>query len=175
MKRKSFIVHHLTPWILNNGFDRRAEQPANIPESLDHSIAGVQPETSATDQTDSTAMVSAPHMDTDQYPYSSYTQDTLQNNTSHRSLQPATAAPPQSWQSPGGIAPQQTQQIPMMARPPSHPYRAETVWNAGSYPPPPSQPSFDYPRYRDDQHWAAGEGNYYNMPVSEMMSFEFKR
>jgi hypothetical protein len=89
-----------------------------------------------------------------------------------RGMHPPTAAPPQTWQGPNSIAPQQTHIAPppqMLPRPPQG-YRDDS-WN-GSYdhahqaPNPivagPSAPTYEY-RYRDDQtDWVGGPNDYYD-------------
>ncbi|KAH7888811.1 hypothetical protein F5I97DRAFT_1855699 [Phlebopus sp. FC_14] len=98
-----------------------------------------------------------------------------------RGIQPPTAAPPQSWQGPNAIAPQQThmappQPPPMLPRP-GHPYR-DGPWVAGfDQPPPhmvtgPSGPAYDY-RYRDDQpEWAQAPPNEYPYGPPYEQSYE---
>lgn len=77
-----------------------------------------------------------------------------------RGIQPPTAAPPQSWQAPNAIAPQQTHMAPpqppsgMLPRP-TQPYR-DGPWVTGFEQPPPHMvagpSSAPYPyRYRDEQ------------------------
>lgn len=91
-------------------------------------------------------------------------------------MHPPTAGPPQTWQGPNSIAPQQTHIGPppqMLSRPP-HEFR-DDAWN-GSYDPTsqtpnpivagPSAPGYDY-RYRDDQpNWVGGPNDYYDPSVS---------
>jgi hypothetical protein len=93
-----------------------------------------------------------------------------------RGMHPATAAPPQTWQAPNGIAPQQTHlALPRSA----HSYREDVPWD-GSYdhaiPPgstivgttPPT--GYDY-RYRDDQpDWVGGSSDYYDPSVSMILA-----
>ncbi|KAF9244866.1 hypothetical protein BU15DRAFT_71233 [Melanogaster broomeanus] len=85
---------------------------------------------------------------------------------SPRAMQPPTAAPPQSWQAPNAIAPQQThmappQPLPGMLPRPAQPYRDGPWVTPFDHPPPthmvggPSGPAYDY-RYRDDPpEWAS--------------------
>ncbi|KAF8415960.1 hypothetical protein L210DRAFT_965505 [Boletus edulis BED1] len=99
-----------------------------------------------------------------------------------RGIQPPTAAPPQSWQAPSAIAPQQTH---MTAQPPSgmlprpaQPYR-DGPWVTGFEQPPPhmvggpSGPSYAY-RYRDEQtDWAAAApGDYAYDPATYEQPYE---
>lgn len=93
-------------------------------------------------------------------------------------MQPPTSAPPQSWQAPNGIAPQQTHLHPQPPMPPRTHYRDDT-WAGGyhHHPQDPSAPApmavdqtqptgYDY-RYRDDQPtWLENPDNYYSQPVS---------
>ncbi|EGO25802.1 hypothetical protein SERLADRAFT_466451 [Serpula lacrymans var. lacrymans S7.9] len=98
-------------------------------------------------------------------------------NAAPRALHPPTAGPPQSWQAPNGIAPQQTHMAPpppppsMMARPP---YRDE-AWESFNQPNivgGPGAPGFDY-RYRDDQTGWVGDANDYAYdPASYEQAYE---
>ncbi|EMD37492.1 hypothetical protein CERSUDRAFT_123436 [Gelatoporia subvermispora B] len=97
-----------------------------------------------------------------------------------RSMHPATAAPPQTWQAANGIAPQQThmaapppaQQQHMMQRHPD-PYREDPGW-AGTFHQPSPQPmvtgapqEYDY-RYRDDQsQWVGSTNDYYGQTYDQ--------
>lgn len=88
-----------------------------------------------------------------------------------RGMQPPTAAPPQSWQAPNAIAPQQAHMAPpqppsaLLPRP-TQPYR-DGPWVTGFEQPPPhmvagpSGPPYGY-RYRDEQtDWATAPPNDY--------------
>ncbi|KAL4074033.1 hypothetical protein V8B97DRAFT_1937732 [Scleroderma yunnanense] len=96
-----------------------------------------------------------------------------------RGMQPPTAAPPQSWQAPNAIAPQQTHMQPpqppgMLPRP--HPYR-DGPWVAGFDQSPqmvsgPSNGPFEY-RYRDDQPgWVPPPGDFPYDPATYQSSYE---
>jgi hypothetical protein len=90
------------------------------------------------------------------------------------------AAPPQTWQAPNGIAPQQTHLAPpphMMPRT-THPYREDAPWD-GTYdhtvPPTstivggPAGTDYEY-RYRDDQpDWVGGSSDYYDPSASKFL------
>jgi len=91
-----------------------------------------------------------------------------------RVMHPATAAPPQTWQAPNGIAPQQTHIAPpqphILHR--AQAYR-EDAWDGYDHAPHPADAmggtattGYDY-RYRDDQtSWVGGTSDYYNPSVS---------
>lgn len=96
-------------------------------------------------------------------------------HTPNRGMQPPTAAPPQSWQAPNAIAPQQThitspQTAAMLARQ-THPYRDEPWVTPFNQPPPhmvagPSAAGYDY-RYGDDRsEWAPPANDYPYDPAS---------
>ncbi|KIK45091.1 hypothetical protein CY34DRAFT_801945 [Suillus luteus UH-Slu-Lm8-n1] len=96
-------------------------------------------------------------------------------HTPTRGMQPPTAAPPQSWQAPNAIAPQQThitspQTAAMLARQ-THPYRDEPWVTPFNQPPPhmvagPSAAGYDY-RYGDDRsEWAPPANDYPYDPAS---------
>ncbi|KAG9316497.1 hypothetical protein JVU11DRAFT_2539 [Chiua virens] len=99
-----------------------------------------------------------------------------------RGMQPPTAAPPQSWQGPNAIAPQQTHMAPpqppsgLLPRP-AQPYR-DGPWVTGFEQPPPhmvagpSAPPYGY-RYRDEQtEWAAPPGEYAYDPATYEQPYE---
>ncbi|KDQ57596.1 hypothetical protein JAAARDRAFT_58185 [Jaapia argillacea MUCL 33604] len=116
------------------------------------------------------AMPSAPpdglvHPSAGSFPYAVYPQTI---HAAPRAMHPATAAPPQSWQAPNGIAPQQTHMPPSQAHliPRPHPFE-EGRWNEGYHQPQPAPmvptapAPYDY-RYRDDQAaWGVGTSTEY--------------
>lgn len=100
-----------------------------------------------------------------------------------RPMQPATSAPPQTWQAANGIAPHQTHighphQHPHMMPRTQNPYGRDDHWNESFHPMGPNDgthinPMSDNPagyydsRFRDDhQSWAGGAQDYYDQPVS---------
>jgi hypothetical protein len=94
-------------------------------------------------------------------------------------MHPATAAPPQTWQAPNGIAPQQTHIAPpqphILHR--AQPYREDT-WDGYDHTPHPADAiggpastGYDY-RYRDDQTaWVGGANDYYNPSVRQSLGY----
>lgn len=87
------------------------------------------------------------------------------------------AAPPQSWQTPNGIAPQQTHMAPAAHMMPRHPHEyqedPQAAWNAyHHHPAAPPQPmvqnvpqEYDY-RYREEPpNWVATASEYYHQQV----------
>jgi hypothetical protein len=107
------------------------------------------------------------------YPYQVYTTPL---HPGPRGMHPATAGPPQSWQGPNSIAPQQTHMAPQML-PRPQPYRDDS-WDgsydhssqgAGPIVGGPNSASYDY-RYRDDQTgWVGGPNDYYDPSASAVV------
>lgn len=111
-----------------------------------------------------------------QQPFS-YTVYTTPMDVSQRVMQTPTAGPPQTWQGPNGIAPQQTHMAPP---PPStllprDAFRDNHTWTGANYhqaPPPTSvivpnhTPEYEYPQYRDSQgNWAPPNPEFYSQQV----------
>lgn len=95
----------------------------------------------------------------------------------HGAMHPSTAAPPQSWQTPNGIAPQQTHMTPAPHMMPRHPHEYQdehqAAWAAyHQQQAAPAQPivptvpqEYDY-RYREDPpNWVATASEYYHQQV----------
>ena len=103
------------------------------------------------------------------FPYQVYTTPL---HPGPRGMHPATAAPPQTWQGPNSIAPQQTHMAPPQMLPRPQSYRDDS-WDGNyehaSQPPivgGPNAPGYDY-RYRDDQtDWVGGPNDYYDPSAS---------
>ncbi|PCH43721.1 hypothetical protein WOLCODRAFT_138547 [Wolfiporia cocos MD-104 SS10] len=106
------------------------------------------------------------------YPYHIYG---VPADVARGAMHPPTAAPPQTWQSTNGIAPQATHMHPPPPPQPHmiDPYRQDPGW-ASAYPQPPPQahpsamvgappPEYDY-RYRDDQQRGWADATYYQPP-----------
>jgi hypothetical protein len=106
-------------------------------------------------------------------PGASFTYQTYQAQLppAARTMHPSPAAPPQTWQAPNSIAPEQTQgHLPQQIIQPRGPYREDT-WDPTYQPtgPPtgpidhPSAPGYDYPdqAWSSDQYFAQGVGGPY--------------
>lgn len=107
-------------------------------------------------------------------------------DVAQRAMQTPTAGPPQTWQGPNGIAPQQTHMAPPPPSAPHmiprDPYRDNQAWNGASYhqPPPPANvmvpnhtPEYEYQQYRDGQAgWVPPAPEFYSQPVSHLPVFD---
>ncbi|KAK7692649.1 hypothetical protein QCA50_004282 [Cerrena zonata] len=95
----------------------------------------------------------------------------------HGTMHPSTAAPPQSWQTPNGIAPQQTHMTPAAHMMPRHPHEyqddQQTAW-AYHHQAAPAQPmvpnvpqEYEY-RYREEPpNWVATASEYYHQQYDQ--------
>ena len=96
----------------------------------------------------------------------------------HGAMHPSTAAPPQSWQTPNGIAPQQTHMAPAAHMMPRHPHEYQEEQQAAwtYHQAAPAQPmvtnvpqEYDYGYREDRPNWIATASEYYHQQVQALL------